>query len=344
MKKVSVIVPCYNASEYLDQCMRSLLDQTIGREELEVILIDDVSTDDTKIKIQEYAGNYPDIVRALYLEENMRQGGARNRGIDIATGEYISFLDADDWMDLESYKKLYERAKGSDLDILQFDRTHVERGEEHRYGFCQLEGDLDLEDLETRRLFLMSGLFSAGCTNKLFRREMVWNSQARFAEKMIFEEPLFVYPQFFYAKRVGCTKAAYYYCRIHEHSTMSEDAHSERRLLDHLSVQRKVWEWMEQTKIGQQLQQEVEYYFLATYYAETLCMAGVNCNLSTQTWEQMREYVQKECSEWEKNPYLYTEDGRFTYEILSSLKLQEKVEEEEFHKWIRQLYLRSQES
>ena len=100
MKTVSVVVPCYNAAQYLDKCIRYLLNQTIGRENIEIILVNDASTDDgrTWCKIMEYERMFPDVILAVSLEENMRQGGARNTGISYASGEYLIFCDADDWL------------------------------------------------------------------------------------------------------------------------------------------------------------------------------------------------------------------------------------------------------
>ena len=100
MKKVSVVVPCYNASMYLDKCLEYLLHQTIGIENIEIILVNDASTDDgaTWGLITKYEQNYPDTIIAVNLEENLRQGGARNVGVSYASGEYHIFCDAEDWV------------------------------------------------------------------------------------------------------------------------------------------------------------------------------------------------------------------------------------------------------
>ncbi len=93
MKKVSIVVPCYNAVQYLDRCIDSLVNQTIGIENLEIILVDDASTDDgqTWARIVETERRFPDSVMAVSLSENLRQGGARNVGISYAGGEYLMF-------------------------------------------------------------------------------------------------------------------------------------------------------------------------------------------------------------------------------------------------------------
>ena len=103
MKKVSVIIPCYNVEEYLSACLESLLRQTIGLDNLDAI-----------------AQQYPDSIRVFHLPQNCRQGGARNVGLEHAIGEYVAFLDADDWVDVSAYQKLYELAQQYDTDIIQY--------------------------------------------------------------------------------------------------------------------------------------------------------------------------------------------------------------------------------
>lgn len=83
MKKVSVVIPCYNAAGYLDKCIEQLLNQTIGIDNIEIILVDDASTDgeETRNLIRKYEEQFPNTVLAVFLAENMRQGGARNAGV-----------------------------------------------------------------------------------------------------------------------------------------------------------------------------------------------------------------------------------------------------------------------
>ena len=89
MAKVSIIVPIYNSELYLDKCIQSLINQTL--EDIEIILIDDCSTDNSKNKIEEYYNLYKNKIVPIYLSKNQKQGAARNKGIEVATGEYILF-------------------------------------------------------------------------------------------------------------------------------------------------------------------------------------------------------------------------------------------------------------
>ena len=111
--KVSVIVPIYNKEEYLKECLDSLIHQSL--KEIEIICIDDGSTDDSLTILTNYSRKDSRI--KIFSQENSGPGSARNKGINEANGEYIAFIDADDWIELDSLEKLYVNAKqyGSDL-------------------------------------------------------------------------------------------------------------------------------------------------------------------------------------------------------------------------------------
>ena len=114
MPKVSVIMPCYNVEKYVARCLNSLTAQTLC--DIEIICIDDKSTDATPSIIQEFAHHDPRIT--LYTnKENLGVSSARNTGISMATGNYISFVDPDDYLDIDFYQKLYDAATKHDADI-----------------------------------------------------------------------------------------------------------------------------------------------------------------------------------------------------------------------------------
>ncbi|HDV2009368.1 TPA: glycosyltransferase family 2 protein, partial [Escherichia coli] len=114
--KVSVIVPVYNVKPYLNRCVKTLLAQTLDN--IEIILVDDCSTDGSGEVIKQLVIKHPDVVKAVFLEINSKQGAARNEGIKIARGEYISFVDSDDWVSTDMLKLLYEKAKETGADLV----------------------------------------------------------------------------------------------------------------------------------------------------------------------------------------------------------------------------------
>lgn len=111
--KISIIVPCYNVEKYLPQCMDSLFNQTL--QNIEIILVNDGSPDSCPILCDEYATK--DTRVKVIHKKNGGLGLARNSGMELATGKYIAFLDSDDFVDLDMYRKLYEKAESEDADV-----------------------------------------------------------------------------------------------------------------------------------------------------------------------------------------------------------------------------------
>lgn len=91
MALISIIVPCYNVENYIDRCVSSLVSQTIGIENLEIILVNDASRDNTLFKLYEWEKKYPDSIMVITYDENIRQGGARNVGLSYATSDYYTY-------------------------------------------------------------------------------------------------------------------------------------------------------------------------------------------------------------------------------------------------------------
>lgn len=112
LPKISIIVPIYNVESYLDRCIQSLLNQTL--KEIEIILVDDGSPDNCPVMCDEYA-KQDNRIKVIH-KKNAGLGYARNSGLEIATGEYVAFVDSDDFVDSNMYQALYERAKRDNLD------------------------------------------------------------------------------------------------------------------------------------------------------------------------------------------------------------------------------------
>ena len=115
MKKVSIIVPVWGVEKYISKCLESLVNQTL--DDIEIILVNDGSPDNSQKIIDEYVKRYPQKVIS-YIKENGGQGSARNYGIKVATGEFISFVDSDDYIELNMVEKMYIKAKKDKSDIV----------------------------------------------------------------------------------------------------------------------------------------------------------------------------------------------------------------------------------
>ena len=118
MPKVSVIVPFYNVEKYIDKCLNSLVKQTL--KEIEIILVNDGSKDNSYLIAQKYQEKYPDKIK-YYEKDNGGLGDARNFGINYATGEYTAFLDSDDYVEPTMYEEMYNKAKQENADMVECD-------------------------------------------------------------------------------------------------------------------------------------------------------------------------------------------------------------------------------
>lgn len=114
---LSVIIPVYNTEKYLRKCLDSIINQTY--KDLEIICIDDCSTDNSFQILKEYELKDPRI-KVFKNETNLKVGKTRNLGITLATGDYIHFMDSDDWLDLNAYKTLLNKIENKDVDIIYF--------------------------------------------------------------------------------------------------------------------------------------------------------------------------------------------------------------------------------
>ena len=182
MVKVSVIVPVYNAEKYLDACVSSLVNQSLR--ECEFIFIDDESSDSSLEMLKKYASEDDRIT--VISQPHSNAGVARNRGLDIAKGEYLTFLDADDYFKEGALSDSYEFAKKNDTDIVIFGGVYCnnETGRESPNTMCINEKFLSDKEVYSS-LELRDAIFQVSANwvwNKLFRREMIEEKGIRFQD------------------------------------------------------------------------------------------------------------------------------------------------------------------
>lgn len=176
MIKVSVIVPVYNTSEYLDKCITSLINQTL--KDIEIIIVNDGSIDDSQKKIELWQKKDKRI--KLYNKENGGQASARNLGLSVANGEYIAFLDSDDYVSNEMYYLLYQEAKKDNLDMVICD-YYLD------YGNKILKSN----QLSTKTSIMSSSdyiLSTPSPVNKLIKRSFLKENNFSFPEGFIYED------------------------------------------------------------------------------------------------------------------------------------------------------------
>lgn len=203
---ISVIIPVYNTEKYLHNCLNSLLKQTY--EDFEVICIDDCSTD-SSLEILEYYSKKDKRIKVLKNESNRGSGYSRNRGLDMAKGDYVFFLDSDDWISPNCFELLYSKSIELDLDLLIYQAIlHYEDGRiinfENMYymGFLVKYEDTVFNHLELPISELFSIAVAPWC--KLYKRSFLEENNIRYTNlHLIQQDNPFFFEVILKAKRVS---------------------------------------------------------------------------------------------------------------------------------------------
>lgn len=226
-KKVSVIVPVYNVEKYLPECIESLLNQTLDK--VEIVLIDDGSSDNSGRIIDEYAEKYANII-ALH-QENQKLGAARNHGLSVAQGEYVAYLDSDDYLTSDALEKLYNLAIRKRLDAISFDAQPFfeegvqSEGVETLYDRSNL--DIDFEKVWKgseywNENYKKGGVFINACFS-FCRREFLLQNHFEFQPGVFYEDNEFGMKMYLCAKRFMCLPEKFYCRRYRAGSITTSD-------------------------------------------------------------------------------------------------------------------------
>ena len=223
---VSVIVTMYNAAQYVQECLQSLLDQTL--ENVEVIVIDDCSTDNSVAIVKNFLPKFEGRLNLMRMGKNSGYPGPpRNTALSSAKGEYIYFLDSDDFIDKTALEDLYKVAKEFDADVVHVEKYFSlteENGEyKNQIGSFQQGGFVDKPTLETENLgqrvtdFTQKKYLWWGC-NKLLRRKMLVDNKIKFPQMTSFEDLVFAYMCLISAKNYVRVPFISYHYRVRQDS------------------------------------------------------------------------------------------------------------------------------
>lgn len=190
MELISVIIPVYNSEKHLKNCIESVLNQTYPN--LEIILVNDGSTDSSQRIIDELALNHSEIRTVAQMNSGV--SAARNKGLEISKGDFIGFVDSDDTVHPEMYRKLYDNLKKHDAGISHCGyEMETSEGKKKFYG----TGELKVQNREEALISLLNDhLFEPSVCNKLFKKEILKNikfdTQIRFNEDLLFNVEAFI--------------------------------------------------------------------------------------------------------------------------------------------------------
>ena len=272
--KLSVIVPVYNMASdgKLKYCLDSLVSQTVS--DYEIIAVDDCSTDDSLAVLRIYEAQYPDRFFVIASPENRKQGGAKNLGLEKARGEWIGFIDSDDWITPDFYERLLQKAQETGADMVGCDYNltpehSMKIGQVVHNNRPEQTGALNKE--KYRSLILDSGSLVV----KIYRRHIILDYPNRFPEHIFYEDNAIGNSWMLRATHFAYIPEPLYYYYQHDASTVHTI--TKKRCLDRMEAARVMVREARQFGFLEEYYPEIESSFTTLFYVNTLFsyMAGV---------------------------------------------------------------------
>lgn len=308
MCKFSIIVPVYNmaADSKLEYCINSLLNQTIN--DYELIAVDDKSTDNSLEILRDFERRFPEKMRVIESEENGRQGAARNKGIAAAKGEYLGFMDADDWVFPDTYECVLRKAEETGADVVGFDMCIVN---EHTMIPteripCNLMEQTGVIDHERRALLILKyGPFST----KIYRKEFFQNPPFRFPEKVAYEDnavQLELAMRVKHYEHIPEVKCFYYH-----HPDSTTHTITKKSMDDRMNAMRMLLQTAKDREVLDEYHKEIEFLYAKTFYANTLfSYMQSDMKKSIRFLRELKAEIRRDFPDYIQNSYfLDTLDG-----------------------------------
>lgn len=198
--KLSVIIPVYNASDYLRKCLDSVINQTL--KDIEIICVNDASTDNSLEILNEYADKDKRI-KIISYKENKGQGYARNLAIQNATGEYIGFIDSDDTIESDYYEYLYNKATSNKADIVSANIVYSYNGSLRLGDWPQIKENIPTElcSLKDKINSIYSACSTSPCKH-IYSRKLITDNKIEFLSGVYHEDQFFIIKAFTFANKI----------------------------------------------------------------------------------------------------------------------------------------------
>lgn len=245
--KLSVIIPVYNVESYLKECLNSVTNQTLT--DIEIICINDGSTDNSLNILKEYQSKDSRI--KIINQKNNGQAKARNLGIKEAQGEYIAFIDSDDFIEPEMFEKLYSKAKDNNLDIVMckiatYDNQTKEINDHVWYYMLDVFRDFEKDIFNHNDTKEFTCEIAVTPYNKIYKTSLIKENEILFPEGLIFEDEKFFYDTYLRAKRISIVGEFLYYYRINRKGS-TVDISKENDYSDLIEISKQIRETFKTT-------------------------------------------------------------------------------------------------
>lgn len=219
MTLVSIIIPFYNVELYIEKCIQSAINQTF--KDIEIICVDDFSKDNS-LKIVEKYAKLDDRIKIIRHKENKRQGAARNTGLNVAKGQYVMFLDSDDWLEEDAIEYAYNQIHKNSNDFVYFAMNLYDEDTKTSHpDFQRLEAfkghfhNPKIKFSELKRPYMA---FCESC-NRIYKKSFLDKYNIRYPEHLYYEDQPFIFKALLYANNVSILDRPIYNYRIRHNST-----------------------------------------------------------------------------------------------------------------------------
>lgn len=313
--KLSIIVPVYNmaAGGKLNYCMDSLVNQTL--EDYEILAVNDASTDSSLDILREYEKAYPHRVKVVTYPQNRRQGGAKNEGLKLARGEWVGFIDSDDWVTPDFYEKLIRKGEETGADLVGCDYNLVS---EHTFqvGKTVQNNTMDqtgVLDREKHKSLLMR---MGSMVIKVYRRRVIVENGLDFPEGIFYEDncagPLW---SLYFTRFEKVEEPLYYY---YQHQVSTVHGITEEKCRDRMKAAAMLYDRCKERGFLGEYEREIEYRFAELYYVNTLFsyMAGVE-HPKLSFVRELRAGIRKRFPLFERNTYYRKYTGREEQQLIA---------------------------
>lgn len=302
--KLSIIVPVFNmaADGKLEYCLESLVNQTI--EDYEIIAVDDCSTDNSLEILRQYEVKHPDKFKVIASPVNKKQGGAKNLGLEIAKGEWIGFIDSDDWITKDYYEKLLKKAEETGADMVGCD-YHLTGEHSMEIGRVVPNNKPEQTGILTKEKYQSLILDGGSLVVKIYRRGIIFDYPNRFPEGIFYEDNAISNSWMLRAKHFEYLQEPMYY--YYQHNASTVHTFSKKRCEDRMEAARIMIKEAKQFGFLDEFKDEIESSFTTLFYVNTLFsyMMGVK-KQEFSFIKAMGEEMKKTFPDFRKNKYYLT--------------------------------------
>ncbi|MDD7132042.1 MAG: glycosyltransferase [Firmicutes bacterium] len=307
--KVSVIVPVYNVERYLEKCLDSLINQTLN--EIEIILVNDGSTDNSERIILQYKKKYNSKI-ILITQKNGGQSVARNTGLKAAKGEYITFVDSDDWLDKTALEKTYKTATKEKADIVTFGAYTSTDGVIGNYDF------ISFNTRDSKKNFILNKTSVWGL---LIKRKIILDNNLFFPEIKAYEDIAVVSLYGLFANKIVNLSDRYYYYLIRQGSTMNQLKYNSK--LECIFDSMNYLETLYKTNDFYDLyNKELEFIYIE-HFLHASSLRVINYKEGKDFIKRVSILMKEKFPSWNKNKY-YKEQP-FKYKVVCNLIYHNKI-------------------